>query len=333
MTNRRNRVLSGTQPTGRLHIGHLVGALRNYVALQEKNDCFYCIVDWHALTSMYSDTSQLQSYVTEVAAGYLASGVDPEKSVIFIQSDVKEHAELHLLLSMMTPLGWLERVPTYKEKKASMKDKDLSNYGFLGYPVLQTADIIIYKANLVPVGEDQLYHLELAREIVRRFHHLTGTAIFPEPQAMLTEAKRVPGLDGRKMSKSYGNSIYLEDTEEEITKKISTMVTDTRRVRRTDPGEPEDCPVFALHKIFSTETEQADCAAGCRSAGIGCFDCKKVLIRHVLEEVLPVGERTKKLKEDGDYLRDVLNTGAGKAREVAAATMDEVRAAMNLKGR
>ncbi|MCK5879708.1 MAG: tryptophan--tRNA ligase, partial [Holophagae bacterium] len=179
MTNQRKRVLSGTQPTGRLHIGHMVGALRNYVALQGKNDCFYCIVDWHALTSMYSDPSHLQEYVTEVAAGYLASGVDPEKSVIFVQSDVKEHAELHLLLSMMTPLGWLERVPTYKEKKAQITEKDLSNYGFLGYPVLQTADIIIYKANLVPVGEDQLYHLELAREIVRRFHHLTGTTIFP----------------------------------------------------------------------------------------------------------------------------------------------------------
>ena len=333
MTNQRKRVLSGTQPTGRLHIGHMVGALQNYVALQGKNDCFYCIVDWHALTSMYSDPSHLQEYVTEVAAGYLASGVDPEKSVIFVQSDVKEHAELHLLLSMMTPLGWLERVPTYKEKKAQITEKDLSNYGFLGYPVLQTADIIIYKANLVPVGEDQLYHLELAREIVRRFHHLTGTTIFPEPEAKLTEAKRVPGLDGRKMSKSYGNSIYLEDTEEEITKKISTMVTDTRRVRRTDPGEPEDCPVFALHKIFSTIEEQSDCATGCRTAGIGCFDCKKVLIRHILEEVIPVGERVKKLKNDGDYLRDVLNAGAVKAREVAAATMDEVRAAMNLKGR
>ena len=220
-----------------------------------------------------------------------------------------------------------------KEKKAQIKDKDLSNYGFLGYPILQTADIIIYKANLVPVGEDQLYHLELAREIVRRFHHITGSIIFPEPEAKLTEAKRIPGLDGRKMSKSYGNSVYLEDTEEEITRKISTMVTDTRRVRRTDPGEPEDCPVFALHKIFSTVAEQAECASGCRSAGIGCFGCKKVLIRHVLEEVLPVGERVKKLKNDGDYLRDVLNAGAVKAREVAAATMDEVRAAMNLKGR
>ncbi len=333
MTDQRKRVLSGTQPTGRLHIGHLVGALSNYVALQEENDCFYSVVDWHALTSMYSDPGQLQAYVTEVAAGFLASGVDPEKSVIFVQSDVKEHAELHLLLSMMTPLGWLERVPTYKEKKAQMKDRDMSNYGFLGYPVLQTADIIIYKANLVPVGEDQLYHLELAREIVRRFHHLTGTVIFPEPEAKLTEAKRVPGLDGRKMSKSYGNSIYLEDTEEEITKKIATMVTDTRRVRRTDPGVPEDCPVFALHKIFSTAAEQADCASGCRSAGIGCFDCKKVLIQHVLEKVLPVGERVKKLKEDGDYLRDVLNAGATKARAVAAATMDEVRTAMNLKRR
>jgi tryptophanyl-tRNA synthetase len=333
MVNKRNRVLSGTQPTGRLHIGHLVGALRNYVALQEENDCFYSVVDWHALTSMYSDPGKLQAYVTEVVAGFLAAGVDPEKSVIFVQSDVKEHAELHLLLSMMTPLGWLERVPTYKEKKAQITDKDLSNYGFLGYPVLQTADIIIYKANLVPVGEDQLYHLELAREIVRRFHHITRTSIFPEPEAKLTVARRVPGLDGRKMSKSYGNSIYLEDTEEEITKKLSTMVTDTRRVRRTDPGEPDDCPVFALHKIFSTPTEQADCATGCRTAGIGCFDCKKVLIHHVLEEVLPVGERVKKLKEDGDYLNDVLNAGAIKAREVAAATMDEVRIAMNLKRR
>jgi len=329
--NAKKRVLSGTQPTGRLHLGHLVGALDNYVALQNNHDCFYCVVDWHALTSMYADTSQLQNYILEVVAGYLAAGVDPETSTIFIQSDVKEHAELHLLLSMLTPLGWLERVPTYKEKKQQMQDRDLSNYGFLGYPVLQTADIILYKAHLVPVGEDQLFHLELAREIVRRFHHMYNASVFPEPEAKLTEAKRVPGLDGRKMSKSYDNSIYLEDDEKTIIQKISTMLTDTRRKRRTDPGEPEDCPVFALHKIFSTKEEQAACAEGCRSAGIGCFDCKKVLLNHILETVLPVGERIRALKNDRSYLQDVLRDGAVKAREVAAATMDEVRTVMNLK--
>lgn len=331
MSNRK-RVLSGTQPTGRLHIGHLVGALHNYVALQKDHDCFYCVVDWHALTSMYADTSNLQDYVLEVVAGYIAAGVDPSSSVLFVQSDVKEHAELHLLLSMLTPLGWLERVPTYKEKRAQMQDKDLSNYGFLGYPVLQTADIILYKANAVPVGEDQLFHLELAREIVRRFHHLYDCSIFPEPEAKLTEAKRVPGLDGRKMSKSYDNCIFLEDSEKDITRKINTMVTDTRRKRRTDPGEPEDCPVFTLHKIFSTEEEQVDCAKGCRTAEIGCFDCKKVLLSHILERVIPVGDRIRELKSRPDDLRDILRDGSRRAREVAAATMEDVRSVMNLKG-
>ena len=330
--NARKRVLSGTQPTGRLHMGHLVGALDNYVSLQNEHDCFYCVVDWHALTSMYADTSRLQEYVLEVVAGYLAAGVSPEESALFVQSDVKEHAELHLLLSMLTPLGWLERVPTYKEKKTQMDDKDLSNYGFLGYPVLQTADIILYKADLVPVGEDQLFHLELAREIVRRFHHMYDTTVFPEPQAKLTEAKRVPGLDGRKMSKSYDNSIYLEDDEKTIRQKINTMMTDTRRQRRTDPGEPEDCPVFALHNIFCTKEEQEQCASGCRSAAIGCFDCKKVLLERILARVLPVGDKIRELKQKPDYLRDVLKSGALKAREVAAATMDEVRTVMNLKG-
>jgi len=324
------RVLSGMQPTGRLHIGHLVGALENYVNLQKENDCYYCVVDWHALTSMYSDTSNLQEYILEVAAGFIAAGVDPEKSVMFVQSDVKEHAELHLLLSMMTPLGWLERVPTYKEKKSQMKDKDLSNYGFLGYPVLQTADIILYKANYVPVGEDQVFHLELAREIVRRFHHLTKSKIFPEPEAKLTEAKRVPGLDGRKMSKSYENSIYLDDSQEVISEKIRTMVTDTRRVRRKDPGEPNDCPAFALHKIFSSKEEQEELAAGCRSAGIGCFDCKKVLTKNLLSKVEPVGEKIRELKQKPDYLKDILLEGGKKAREVASETMEEVNKAMNL---
>lgn len=324
------RVLSGIQPTGRLHVGHLVGAMENYVALQKDNDCYYCVVDWHALTSMYSDTSNLQNYILEVAAGFIAAGVDPEKSVMFVQSDVKQHAELHLLLSMFTPLGWLERVPTYKEKKQQMKEKDLSSYGFLGYPVLQTADIILYKANYVPVGEDQVFHLELAREIVRRFHHLTKSEIFPEPEAKLTEAKRVPGLDGRKMSKSYNNSLYLDDSPEQITDKIKTMVTDTKRVRRKDPGEPNDCPAYAFHKIFSTKEEQEELAVGCRTAGIGCFDCKKVLIKNLLEKVAPVGEKINQLKAKPDYLKDILNEGSKKASIVAEKTMEDVNKAMNL---
>jgi len=324
------KVLSGMQPTGRLHIGHLVGALENYVNLQKENDCYYCVVDWHALTSMYNNTANIQDYILEVAAGFIASGVDPENSVMFVQSDVKQHAELHLLLSMMTPLGWLERVPTYKEKKSQMKDKDLSNYGFLGYPVLQTADIILYKANYVPVGEDQVFHLELAREIVRRFHHITNSNIFPEPEAKLTEAKRVPGLDGRKMSKSYENSIYLDDSPEKITEKIKTMITDTKRMRRKDPGEPKDCPLFALHKIFSTNEEQDELAKGCRTAGIGCFDCKKVLTKNLLEKVTPVGEKIIQLKLKPDYLKDILNEGKKKATLVAESTMADVNKAMNL---
>lgn len=324
------RVLSGMQPTGRLHIGHLVGALDNYVALQKENDCYYCVVDWHALTSMYGDTSNLQGYILEVAAGFIAAGVDPEKSVMFVQSDVKQHAELHLLLSMITPLGWLERVPTYKEKKSQMQDKDLSNYGFLGYPVLQTADIILYKANYVPVGEDQVFHLELAREIVRRFHHLTNSNIFPEPEAKLTEAKRVPGLDGRKMSKSYENSIYLDDSSDVITEKIKTMITDTKRMRRKDPGEPNDCPTYALHKIFTPKEEQEELANGCRTAGIGCFDCKKSLTKNLLQKVTPVGEKIIQLKAKPDYLKDILNEGKKKAGKVAETTMEDVNKVMNL---
>ncbi len=328
----KKRVLSGTQPTGKLHIGHLVGALENYVNLQnEGHECFYCVVDWHALTSLHNNTSAIQEHIYDVAAGFIAAGVDPNKSVIFVQSDVKEHAELHLLLSMITPLGWLERVPTYKEKKKQMKDKDLSNYGFLGYPVLQTADIIIYKANYVPVGEDQLYHLELAREIVRRFHHLYGREVFPEPEAKITVAKRVPGIDGRKMSKSYNNAILLEDTPEEVWEKLRVMKTDTRRVRKTDPGVPEECPVFALHKIFSPQEVREECADGCRTASIGCFQCKKMLNQYLNQRVAPVGEKLRKLKQDREYLNQVLDSGAEKAREVAAATMEEVREAMNLK--
>ncbi len=270
-----DRVLSGMQPSGPLHLGNLIGALSNWVKLQDKYECYFFVADWHALTTGYGNPSQIKEYTIDLLMNFIAAGLDPEKSTIFIQSQVPEHAELHIFLSMITPLGWLERVPTYKEKKEQIKDKDLDTYGFLGYPVLQTADIIIYRAKYVPVGIDQIPHLEISREIARRFNYLYGKEFFPEPEALLTEFPKVPGVDGRKMSKSYGNAIYLSDDEKTVTEKIRTMVTDPARKRRTDKGDPQKCPVFDLHKIFSTEEERKEVIAGCTRAEIGCIDCKK----------------------------------------------------------
>jgi len=306
-----------------------MGALDNWVRLQDTYECYYSIVDWHSLTTDYADPSEIKSNVIEVAIDWLAAGLDPERSTLFIQSLVPEHAELHLLLSMVVPVPWLERVPTYKEQQQQLTGKDLSTYGFLGYPVLQTADIIIYKADAVPVGEDQAAHVELTREIVRRFNHLYGE-VFPEPKTLLTEAKRIPGTDGRKMSKSYGNAIYIKDDPETVRQKIRPMVTDPARKRRTDPGDPEVCPVFDLHRAFSTAQTRAWAAEGCRTAGIGCLDCKGKLIEHMLERLASVHARRPEYASRPDTVHDILFEGSKRARAVAQATMEEVRAAMKI---
>lgn len=325
----KKKVVSGMQPSGKLHLGNLVGALQNWVRLQDEYECFYFVADWHALTSQYADTSQVKDFIQDLLINWLSAGLDPEKSVIFIQSWVPEHTELHLALSMITPLGWLERVPSFKEKQEELKDKDLNTYGFLGYPLLQSADILIYKANYVPVGIDQLPHLEITREICRRFNFLYGS-VFPEPDALLTEFPKVPGLDGRKMSKSYNNCIYLSDTPKEVEKKILTMVTDPKRVRRTDPGNPEESPVFQLHKIFSSKEETDEVAQGCRTAKIGCIDCKKILIKNVFKVLEPIWERRKIFIEKPHYLEEIVHAGTQKARDIASETIKEVTKTLKL---
>ncbi len=321
------RVLSGMRPTGRLHLGNYLGALKNWVALQEDYECFYFVADWHALTTEYENPGAIKENTLEVAIDWLASGIDPERSVVFVQSWIKEHAELHLLFSMFVPVPWLERNPTYKEIKQEMKHKDLATYGFLGYPVLQAADILIYRAHFVPVGVDQLPHLELTREIARRFNHLYGR-YFPEPQPKLTEVPKVPGTDGRKMSKSYNNAIYLADTPEEVWNKLRPMVTDTNRKRKTDPGDPDRCPVFALHAAFTPEEERAEVVDACKKAAFGCIDCKKILYRHMMEALGPVMEKRRYWEARRGEVLDVLFEGAKRARAVAQETMDDVRRLM-----
>lgn len=317
------------RPTGSLHLGHLAGALRNWLALQDQYHCFYSIVTWHALSSEYQDSKVIKGYTLELAIDWLSIGLDPEKSVLFIQSDIKEHAELHLLLSMIIPLPWVQRVPTFKEMQRELPDKDLNTYGFLGYPVLQTADIIIYKAEVVPVGEDQAYHLELAREIVRRFNRIFAP-VFPEPQILLTEVPKLAGTDGRKMSKSFGNAIYLKDSPELIRQKIETMITDTRRKRREDPGEPEDCPVFTLHKAFVAKEKREELAQGCRTAGLGCLDCKNVVIESLHQFLAPYWKKRKKFEKNPQLVWDILEDGNKKARNKAQKTMEEARAAIGI---
>jgi len=325
----KQRVLSGMQASGKLHLGNLVGALSNWVKLQDKYDCYYFVADWHALTTGYSDPSTLKESTQDILVNFLAAGLDPEKCTIFLQSRVLEHAELHLLLSMITPLGWLERVPTYKEKQQELRDRDLSTYGFLGYPLLQTADIIIYRAKYVPVGVDQVPHLEISREIARRFNNLYKE-IFPEPEALLTEFPKVVGTDGRKMSKSYDNAIYLSDSPQDVDKKIKTMVTDPARIKRTDAGNPELSPVYQLHKIFSSKAEQEEVAEGCRTAGIGCIECKKILIKNVFSVMEPIWDKRNDLLKNPDILQDVIKKGTEKAGTVAGETMQLVREAMGL---
>src|ERR1700756_2684130 len=328
----RQRVLSGMRPTGKLHLGNYVGALQNWVRMQDEYQCFFCVVDWHALTTDYADTSRVKENSLEVAFDWLAAGLDPEKSVLFLQSHVPAHAELHLLLSMITPLGWLERVPTYKEQRDNIKDKDLGTYGFLGYPLLQAADILIYKADCVPVGEDQVAHVELTREIARRFNGFYGgkKAVFPEPQALLTPAAKLPGTDGRKMSKSYGNTIMLADPEPVVRQKLKTMVTDPARVRRSDPGNPDVCAVGDLHKIFSSKETMAKVNEGCRSAGIGCIECKGWAADALVQVLQPMQDRRKKYEDNPQLAWDILEAGSAAAGKVADATMNEVRASMGM---
>ncbi len=393
------RVVSGMRPTGRLHLGHYHGVLRNWVALQQDNECYFFVADWHALTTAYDEREVISKHVWDMVVDWLACGVNPSLSTLFIQSRVVEHAELHLLLSMIAPLGWLERVPTYKDQIEQLREKDLATYGFLGYPVLQSADILIYGASGVPVGEDQVSHVELTRELARRFNHLFGRepgfeekaeaaiakmgkkaaklyrelrrrfqeqgdaealkeaqallgeqqnitladsarlagylegggrSVLVEPEALLTEAPKMPGLDGRKMSKSYGNALSLRESDADIEHKIRTMPTDPARVRRNDPGEPTKCPVFDLHKVYSDEGTREWVEHGCRSAGIGCLECKRPVIEAVQAEVGPIRERAEALEQDPEQVRQTIYEGCERARGVAHETMQAVRAAMGL---
>ena len=388
------------RPTGRLHLGHFFGALQNWLKLQEEYDCFFFVADWHALTTHYEDTSSVAENTLQVAIDWLSVGLDPAKSTLFIQSSILEHAELHLLLSMITPLGWLERVPSYKDQQTQLAEKDLTTYGFLGYPLLQSADILLYRAAFVPVGEDQVAHVEITREIARRFNHLYGrepdfevrvqkavkslggrnatryqqlrrtyqetgagealeqarelvqgnnritvadrerllgyleggaVSILPEPQALLTATPKVPGIDGRKMSKSYGNTIGLRDDPDVVAQKLRTMQTDPARVRRTDPGDPEKCPVWDLHRIYSDEPTRQWVQEGCRSAGIGCLDCKKPLIEKIVEEIRGMRKRAQEFEGQPELVRSIVTEGAEKAREAARQTLDEVRRVMHLR--
>jgi len=322
-------VLSGVRPTGKLHLGNYFGAVKNWVEIQDRYDTHIFIADWHALTTDYADTSEVAANTFEVAADLLGAGIDPERTTLFVQSMVPEHAELHLLLSMLTPLGWLERVPTYKDQIRQLENKDLSTYGFLGYPVLQTADIILYRAHWVPVGEDQVAHLEISREITRRFNSFYGE-VFPEPQPLLTPASKVPGLDGRKMSKSYGNAINLADSPDEIRRKCMTMFTDPQRLRKSDPGRPDVCNLFRFHELVSTPELRERVDRECRGAIIGCVQDKKLLAEVLIEYLAPFRARREALLRDPDTLWDILVAGSRKARERAMATMEMVRAAIKM---
>ena len=325
----KKRVLSGMRPSGRLHLGNFSGALDNWLRLQDEYESFFFVADWHALSTDYAKTGNLREYTHNMLVDWLAAGLNPEKCTIFIQSHVPEHAELHILFSMITPLPWLERVPTYKEQQQELKDRDLSTYGFLGYPLLQAADILIYKADFVPVGIDQLPHLELTREIARRFNFLYKP-VFPEPQPLMTEFPKIPGTDGRKMSKSYNNAIYLADTKEEVWEKLRTMVTDPKRIKRTDPGDPEVCPVFSLHRVYSSPDIIQQVDAGCRTAGIGCIECKKWLNSALLQRLEPIWERRSQLINNSSMVKGVVEAGAKRAREVTSAVLEEVKDAVGL---
>jgi tryptophanyl-tRNA synthetase len=324
-----SRVLSGMQPSGLMHLGNLLGALENWKTLQAQHECFFFVADWHALSTNYADTSRLKEFNQELLIDWLAAGIDPNRATVFMQSHVPEHAILHLLLSMIIPIPWLERNPTYKEKQDEIKEKDLSTYGFLGYPVLQAADILLYKPDLVPVGKDQLPHLELTREVGRRFNSLY-TPVFPEPKEYLTQFPKVIGIDGRKMSKSYHNTINLSDTEPTVRQKLKTMVTDPARVRRTDKGNPELCPVYDFHKIFSTDSTIKQVDTDCRTAAIGCIDCKKQVADAMVERFSPMWETRAAVTAHPKQTQDVVEEGRKRASAVARETMREVKEAMRI---
>ncbi len=323
-------IVSGMRPTGSIHLGNYFGALENWVRLQDSYDCHFFVADWHALTTGYADTAEVRDNTYQLLADYIACGLDPARSVLFLQSEIKEHAELHLLLSMVTPLAWLERCPTYKDQILNMSDKDIMTYGFLGYPCLMAADILLYRAGFVPVGEDQLPHLELTREIARRMNFIYHAELFPEPAPLLTEAKLLPGTDGRKMSKSYGNTISFADTPDEVTAKVMNMITDPARIRRTDPGHPEICTVYAFHRIFTDSAECASIAEDCRGGKIGCVQCKRNLAARLGAFHTPIHEKRTALLADRGRLRDILLAGTEKARGQARATMREVNGAVRI---
>jgi tryptophanyl-tRNA synthetase len=330
VTTPRKKVLSGMQPSGLMHLGNHLGALENWKSLQDQYECYFFVADWHALSTNYADTSRIREFSRELLIDWLAAGIDPERSTVFIQSRIPEHAVLHLLLSMMTPISWLERNPTYKEKQEEIKEKDLSTYGFLGYPVLQAADILLYKPDFVPVGKDQLPHLELTRELARRFNDLYKTQVFPEPKEHLTKFPKVMGTDGRKMSKSYGNTINLSDPEPVVRQKLKTMVTDPARVRRNDPGNPDICPVYDFHKIYSPQATQEQINKDCRTATIGCIDCKKLVADRIVERMTPVWDARGRLSKDPSYLNDIVAEGSTRAGKVAKATLNDVNEAMKI---
>ncbi len=329
MTSKKGIILSGMRPTGKLHLGNLFGALENWIKMQDVYKCFYCVVDWHALTTDYENPQQINENVREMVIDWISCGIDPHKAVVFKQSDVKEHAELHLLLSMITPLSWLERVPTYKEQLHQIQGKNLFTYGFLGYPLLQAADILIYKANAVPVGEDQAPHIELTREIARRFNHLYQKKVFPEPETLLNIYKVVPGLDNRKMSKSYNNVIEISTPPEEIPDKIRMMITDPGRIKKDDPGNPDICSVFAFHRIFNPgslpEVEER-----CKKGEIGCVQCKKTVSASIQNFLEPIYQKRRELEKNPQLITEILEDGGKKARAVARETLEEVRQVMGL---
>lgn len=323
------RILSGMRPTGRLHLGHLAGALDNWVKLQQDYECFFMVADWHALMGEYENPSVMPEYILDNLIDWLSVGIDPEKSVLFVQSQVSAHLDLYMILSCFTPLGWLERCPTYKEQLREAKTRDLNTYGFLGYPVLQAADILIYKADKVPVGEDQLPHLELTREICRRFNSLYKTQIFPEPEGILTKAPRLLGLDGRKMSKSYDNAINLSDSEEMIRKKVSSMITDPQRIRLSDKGHPQVCSVYSYYSTFFP-LKKEEVYQWCTNAQVGCTECKKRIAEELIAKLNPLHEKRQELIKDKERIREILKAGADKAREVASATLTQARSAMGI---
>ncbi len=330
------RILSGMRPTGALHLGHYHGVLKNWLHLQHSYRCFFFVADWHALTTHYEDPRLIGESLWDMIIDWLAVGIDPSVATLFIQSRVPEHAELHLLLSMITPISWLERVPSYKDQQERLKSLDLATYGFLGYPLLQSADILIYRATQVPVGDDQVAHVELTREVARRFNRLyakgDGAFVLPEPAALLTHASKMPGLDGQKMSKSYGNTIALCEPPASVEKKLRTMPTDPARVRRSDPGDPGKCPVWQFHQIYSTEDTRTWVQQGCRTAGIGCIECKKPVIDAVLAETALFRTRAQSYREQMGWVRNLIEEGCATAQQVARETLNEVRQAMGIHG-